>query len=135
MQIWGPLSDKWERKTVIAISSFAYAIAALIYVYFLLNGISLIGCYVLVCIMLGLGAITPVIMAAFADYYPAQFRGTGNGVISTISMVGRYGGPFLAGLCIDAAGGKVAYGFVFAAAMMVVAGLIALTWPSLRGKA
>jgi len=132
MQLWGPLSDRLERKTVIAIGSFGYAFFAILYYFALISGPSLIVCYILVSFMQGCFGITPVIMAALADYYPADLRGTGNGVISTMSMVGRYGGPFLAGLCIDAAGGQVAYGFIFAAVVVSISAVITLTWPKLK---
>lgn len=135
MQIWGPLSDKLERKTVIAIGCFGYAFFAAVYFLVLLGQPSLIVCYILVSLMLGCFGITPVIMAAFGDYYPAELRGTGNGVISTMSMVGRYGGPVLAGMMIDAAGGRVGYGFIFAAAAIAVSAILAITWPKLKEKA
>jgi hypothetical protein len=37
-------------------------------------------------------------------------------------------------MVIDAAGGKVGYGFTFTAATLVVAGIMALTWPTLKTK-
>lgn len=135
MQVWGPLSDKIERKNVIAIGCFGYAFFAVIYYFVLLGTPNLMVCYLLISLMLGCFGITPVIMAALADYYPAALRGTGSGVISTMSMVGRYGGPFMAGLMIDAAGGKVGYGFLFAAIAVSVSAILTVTWPKLKVKA
>jgi sugar phosphate permease len=134
MQLFGPLSDKLERKTVISIGAFGYAIFAIIYYFVLMDQPGFIMLTVLIVFMNGMFGTTPVIMAAFADYYPANIRGTGNGVVSTMSMVGRYGGPFLAGLAIDAGGGKTAYAFIFTAAAMIVFGILTLTWPKLKNK-
>ncbi|MCL1846658.1 MAG: MFS transporter [Coriobacteriia bacterium] len=135
MQLWGPLSDRLERKSVLAIGAFGSAIVAVSYFFILQNNPNLFICYLCVALMQGFYGITPVFMAAFADYFPGELRGTASGVISTLSLVGRYGGPFLSGLCIDAAGGRVAFAFIFSASASVVAGGIGLTWPRLRKKA
>ncbi|MCL1847446.1 MAG: MFS transporter [Coriobacteriia bacterium] len=135
MQAWGPMSDRLERKTVIAIACVGYALSGIAYCIVAMNSTpSLITCYVFTILLQGFFAITPVLMAAFGDYFPAEIRGTGNGVISTMSMAGRYGGPVLAGMAIDFAGGLYGYGFLFTGVMALIAGGMTLTWPSIWKK-
>ncbi len=130
-QIWGPLSDRIERKFVIAISSIWWLIFALGFVFVYHSGLTAI--YIMVGLMgIGLGNV-PVLLATFSDYYPKEIRGTGTGVISTLAVVGRFFGPMVAGILADASG-KLTAAFVFAAAMMLIASLIALTLPRLRTK-
>lgn len=131
-QIWGPLSDRWERKYVIAVSSLWWGVFALGFMYMLgLKGLN--GIYFMIALMgIGIGNV-PVLLATFSDYYPAEIRGSGTGVISTLATVGRVVGPLAAGLIADATH-SLGSAFIFASAMMIVAALIALTLPPLKTK-
>lgn len=131
-QIWGPLSDRWERKRVIGISNCWWGIFA--FGFILSYGKSLGLLYVMIALMgIGIGNV-PVLLAAFSDYYPKEIRGTGTGVISTLATIGRFFGPLLAGIIADAAG-NLTSAFAFAAIMMFVAALIAATLPRIRSQA
>jgi sugar phosphate permease len=130
-QIWGPLSDRIERKTVIAMASVWWAVMATIFV--LTFGSSLITTYCIVALMgIGIGSV-PVILAAFSDYYAPEVRGTGSGVISTLAIVGRFFGPMLAGFAADASG-SLSSAFVFGAVVMFIAALISFTLPGTKAK-
>jgi len=130
MQVWGPLSDRLERKTVILMGCCMYGISALIYFYLLISGKpALWVCYVMVCLMQGAFGINSTLMAAMGDYFPAKLRGTGNGVVSTMTMAGRYGGPAAAGIFLDNYGGKAGYGIAFASVFAFLAGIVAMTLP------
>ena len=69
-----------------------------------------------------------------AECYPPNMRGTGAGVVSTTGIVGRVGGALLAGWVIGTFFNGYTAGYtVFAAVMMLVAGLLAiilLPWTS-----
>jgi len=132
MQIWGPLSDRFERKTVIMMGCVGYAVVAFCYFMLLRGPIALWVCYVFVSLMQGLFGVNTVVLAALGDYFPAKFRGTANGVVSTMSMVGRYGGPVISGAFIDANGGNVGYGIGFTSIAAVIAAVAVMTLPNLK---
>lgn len=130
-QIWGPLSDRIERKFVIGIAGAWWAVFSIAYIFVYGSGLS--NMYVVVGLMgVGMGMV-PVLLASFTDYFPKEVRGTGAGVISTFAIVGRFFGPMVAGIVADATG-KVSSVFGFAGAMMLIAVLIALTLPRVRNK-
>ncbi|HWQ75134.1 MAG TPA: MFS transporter [Syntrophomonas sp.] len=130
-QIWAPLSDRMERKKVIAIAGVMWAAMAFIFVATF--GSSLAVTYVIIALMgIGIGSV-PVILATFSDYYTAEVRGTGSGIISTLALVGRFFGPMLAGMAADKSG-SLASAFIFAGVMMIIASAISLSLPNLRSK-
>ena len=57
----------------------------------------------------------------------------GTGFIGTVNVVGRYLGPWLAGMLIDATG-VVGNSFGIVGVTMLVAAVIAFTFPRLRKK-
>ena len=132
MQIWAPLSDRLERKTVICMGVGGYAIVAFIYFLVLKGSPALWVCYVFICLMQGMLSVSIVFLAAIGDYFPAEYRGTGGGVISTMSMVGTYSGPALAGAFVGMNAGQVRYGLAFAAACALVAAIVVMTLPNLK---
>ncbi|MBP1761301.1 MAG: transporter, partial [Firmicutes bacterium] len=114
-----------------ALAGIMWAVMAFIFVATF--GSSLAVTYgILVLMGIGIGSV-PVILATFSDYYSAEVRGTGSGVISTMAVVGRFFGPMLAGMAADKSG-TLASAFVFAGIMMIVASAISLTLPNLRSK-
>ena len=129
-QIWGPLSDRFERKTIITIGSLGWALAAIFYALVWGKGMSVM------CIAVGLlgfnVGIVPVILAAFSDYFEPQLRGTANGLISTTAFIGGFFGPLVAGFLADIYGMSAT--FIFAAAIMLCTSMIAYTLPKLRTK-
>ncbi len=128
--VWGPLSDKIERKFIIALSCINWAIFGAGYAMFWGDSPKLM--YFTVAFMgIGVG-IVPCIMAAFSDYFDSQYRGTANGVISTSSFIGRFFGPIAAGILADKYG--LPAGFVLASVAMVGAAVISMTLPRLRTK-
>lgn len=131
-QIWGPLSDKLERKQVITIAAIWWSIFAVGFV--MLFGSSLTTMYIMIGLMgVGMGMV-PVILASFSDYYPTEVRGTGAGTISTLGLVGRFFGPMIAGIVADSVG-TLSGAFGFGAGAMIVAAIIAFTLPNIKTKA
>jgi len=134
MQLWGPLSDRIERKTVIAIGTLGYAFFSIVYFFVLNNHPSLPLLYLVVALCQGCLAVSPVIIAAIADYYPAEIRGTGCEIIGIISLAGCYSWPFL--LQISTAGFRYndAYFAVFAAGAAIIAAFIAMSLLKFKKK-
>lgn len=131
-QIWGPLSDRLERKTVITIAAIWWAVFTAAFV--MLFGGGLTTMYIMIGLMgVGMGMV-PVILASFSDYYPAECRGTGAGTISTLGLVGRFFGPMVAGMVADSVG-SLGGAFGLGAGAMVIAAIIAFTLPNLKTKA
>ena len=136
IQIWGNLSDRIERKTVIAIGSLMCAVLSIAYFFDLQAAEpSLYLCWALVALITASTGITTAILSAAGDCYKDDIRATGTGVISTLSIIGRYAGPVVAGFAIDSMMGNVAWAYVPIAVAMVVAALIALSLPKMRGTA
>lgn len=134
-QIFGNLSDRVERKNVIAVASVLCGVFGFGYFLVLVNGTpSLLVCYVFVSLITACTGIVTVIMTAAGDIYPADIRGTGTGFISTLCIVGRYLGPWVAGLAVDATL-QTGYAYLIVGVMMVIAGVVAFTLPRLRGTA
>lgn len=71
-----------------------------------------------------------------AESFPPNMRGTGPGVISTFGIIGRVGGPLLAAFWINTFfGGDTASYVLFAAACMLIAGILIFIWlPKTSGK-
>lgn len=130
-QIWGPLSDRMERKSVIAIAAFWWSVATFGYIF--VYGSSLNVMYLLIALMgVGMGMV-PVILASFSDYFPTEVGGSGAGVVSTMGLVGRFFGPMLAGFVADTTG-TITGAFGVGAVAMLLAAITAFTLPSLKGK-
>ena len=130
-QIFGPLSDRFPRKYVVAFAAAFWALGAL--AFFFLFSKSIPAMFVIIaCMGVGLGMV-PVITAMMSDYYPSDLRGTGAGTISTLGMVGRTIGPILGGMVADSLG-MLSGAFLFAACMMGISMLITLTLPKCENK-
>lgn len=128
-QIWGPLSDKMERKSVIAISALWWTVATIGYMF--VYGGSLNIMYLFIGLMgVGMGMV-PVILASFSDYFPTEIGGSGAGVVSTMGLVGRFFGPMIAGFAADVTG-SITGAFGVGAVAMLLAAIIAFTLPSLK---
>ncbi|HWQ75704.1 MAG TPA: MFS transporter [Syntrophomonas sp.] len=128
-QIWGNFSDKFERKYIISMSCLIWIIGCLFFVHSWGN---LTMMYLGVGIFaLGIGVV-PVWLATMADYYPAAYKGSGAGCISTLSLFGRFFGPLIAGAIGQSYG--LPYAWYFACGCQLICGLGILTLPNVKGK-
>lgn len=124
-QIWGPLSDKVQRKYIVACAAGVWSTCAILF-FFMYGNIAAM--FILIAMMgIGLGMV-PVISAMFADYYPPSFRGSGSGTICTLGMIGRTIGPIAGGIAAQFIG-SLGGAFLFAALMMTISAAITLTLP------
>jgi sugar phosphate permease len=128
-QVYGFMSDRMQRKIVIALGCAVSAVCSGLYAFFLGIEPSLFACYLFTAFITGFVGLSPALLTAAGDCYPSRYRGSGPGVISTISIVGRYLGPWVAGMIVDATGGNIAMAFAFAAAPLAVTAVIAMTLP------
>ena len=126
----GSLSDHHERKTMIGIMVLCTAVLAAGYAFYLLNTAEpgLVPCYFFIATISASTGVITIIMSGAGEYYNDECRATGTGMIGTINIVGRYLGPWVAGLVIDATG-QTGYAFVIVAAACLVASLIAFAMP------
>lgn len=133
--ILGTLSDHVERKNVIAAVVALSGIFGLAYFFYLTNtpSPSLMVCWIFVAIISATTSVITVIMTTAGEYYTDDIRATGTGFIGTVNVVGRYLGPWLAGMLIDATG-VVGNSFGIVGVTMLVAAVIAFTFPRLRKK-
>lgn len=134
--ILGTLSDHVERKNVIAAVVALSGIFGLAYFFYLTNtpSPSLMVCWIFVAIISATTSVITVIMTTAGEYYTDDIRATGTGFIGTVNVVGRYLGPWLAGMLIDATG-VVGNSFGIVGVTMLVAGghRIHLPAPSQEG--
>lgn len=90
-------------------------------------------CWIFVAIISATTSVITVIMTTAGEYYTDDIRATGTGFIGTVNVVGRYLGPWLAGMLIDATG-VVGNSFGIVGVTMLIAAVIAFTFPRLRKK-
>ncbi len=133
--ILGSLSDHVERKNIIGVVVAISGILGLGYFLYLANTPtpSLFACYAFVAGISATTGVITVIMTAAGEYYDDDVRATGTGFIGTVNLVGRYLGPWIAGMLIDATG-VVGNSFAIVGITMVVAAVIAFTFPRKRAK-
>lgn len=133
--VLGQLSDRMERKNIMGIMVALNALFGFGYFFYLTSGAapSLIVCYVFVAIITASTGVITVIMTAAGEYYDDDIRATGTGVVGTINIVGRYLGPWIAGMVIDATG-VVGNSFMIVGIAMAIAAVIAFMMPRKRAK-
>ncbi len=128
--ILGTLSDHFERKNIIGIVVAISAIGGFGYYFYLINtpAPSLMMCYVFVTIISASTSVITVIMTGAGEYFCDEIRATGTGFIGTVNLVGRYLGPWIAGIVIDMTG-VVGDSFAIVGVFMAIAAVIAFTFP------
>ncbi len=133
--VLGQLSDRMERKNIMAFMVALNAVFGFGYFFYLINVAqpSLIICYIFVAVITASTGVITVIMTAAGEYYDDDIRATGTGVVGTINIVGRYLGPWLAGIIIDASG-VVGDAYLIVGITMAVAAVIAFAMPRKRAK-
>lgn len=126
----GSLSDRFERKNMIGIMVACTGVLSAGYAIYLLNtpAPDLVPCYFFIAFISASTGVITVIMSGAGEYYNDECRATGTGMIGTINIVGRYLGPWVAGIVIDATG-QTAYAFVIVAVAMIVSCFIAFAMP------
>ena len=133
--VLGQVSDRMERKSIMAFMVALNAVFGFGYYFYLTSGAepSLIVCYIFVAVITASTGVITVIMTAAGEYYDDDIRATGTGVVGTINIVGRYLGPWLAGMVIDATG-VVGNSFLIVGIAMAIAAVIAAMMPRKRVK-
>lgn len=128
--ILGQISDRMERKTLMAIMVALNAVFGFGYFFYLTSGAEMnLGIlYFFVAANTACTGVITVIMTCAGEYYDDDIRATGTGVVGTINIVGRYLGPWLAGVVIDASG-VVGDSFLIVGITMAIAAVIAFLMP------
>lgn len=128
--ILGQLSDRFERKNIIGGVVLIGAILGLAYWFYLssVTVASLYICYFFVALISASTGVITVIMTGAGEYYDDDIRATGTGFVGTINLIGRYLGPWIAGMVIDATG-VVGNSFGIVGACFLVAAIIAFSFP------
>ena len=128
--ILGQISDRMERKTLMAIMVALNAVFGFGYFFYLTSGAEMnLGIlYFFVSANTACTGVITVIMTCAGEYYDDDIRATGTGVVGTINIVGRYLGPWLAGIVIDATG-VVGDSFLIVGITMAIAAVIAFAMP------
>ena len=130
------LSDKIGRKPTIVAASLLTGIAAL--AAFFAYGAGAAAIPIVIYVIYGIygfcNAVTPLHNTAMAECYPEELRGAGPGMISTIAIIGRFGGPMIAGSLI-AMTGNTTVAVAFTGVTVIISGVLSLLWiPKTGGK-
>lgn len=133
--ILGSLSDRVERKNIIGTVVALSGVLGIAYFLYLTStpAPSLMVCYFFVALISATTGVITVIMTAAGEYYDDDIRATGTGFIGTVNLIGRYLGPWIAGMLIDATG-VVGNSFAIVGVTMIVASVIAFTFPRVHPK-
>lgn len=129
------MSDRFARKHVLCFASTVAGIAyCTLYVTFGLNNLLIL--FSSIAIVGFFCAILSLLQTTVAECFPPDVRGAGPGMIGTISLVGRFGGPLVAGWFIVSFGGGLSTIYtLFAGGCLIGVGLLALLWlPKTGGK-
>ena len=126
--ILGQVSDRVERKSLIAFMVALNAVFGFGYFFYLTSGaaMNLAVLYFFVAGNTACTGVITVIMTCAGEYYDDEIRATG--VVGTINIVGRYLGPWLAGVVIDMTG-VVGNSFLIVGITMAIAAVIAFAMP------
>lgn len=127
--ILGQISDRVERKSLMGVMVAINAVVGFGYFFYLTSGgTSLAVMYFFVSACTASTGVITVIMTCCGEYYDDDVRATGTGVVGTINLVGRYLGPWIAGIAIDMTG-VVANSFLIVGIAMAIACIIAFAMP------
>ncbi|WP_165062603.1 MFS transporter [Adlercreutzia sp. ZJ154] len=134
--IFPTLSDKLGRKGVLVVIMALAGVMAIVYFFVLTSGTTNDMFLYLTYGVFGLFfSATPLHNTLMGECYPDDLRGTGPGVISTIALVGRFGGPIACGAFIGMMADQSAYYAVFMGACFIISAFLALLWaPKTGGK-
>lgn len=106
--VWSPMTDKLGRKPVFIGVMAGMGILSFVLYFVLANHLCDMVTLSILCFIAGLFvASTPVMDSSLAEHYRPDVRGTGAGVVSTISCIGRLAGPMIAAAVIAMMGGDV----------------------------
>lgn len=136
--VWSPLTDIFARKYILALLGFLCAVT-FVALFALLEDVetAVFGAatgFVLIAFLGFNKAFIPVYESQITELYPPEILGTGSGLIVTISLVGRFFGPFIAGGIIDATGSYNSI-WLFNAACVLLMAVLVLVWiPKTGGK-
>ena len=122
--IGGFLTDRFPRKYVIAVMFIiGGAIYAGLQIPFSQSNVFVLYAYgAFMGLFMG---VAPLMYNQLAELYQPHLRGTGPGVVGTIALLGRFGGPMLAAMFITMVGSDG--GFVyFVGISLIIAGIVAL---------
>ncbi len=128
--ILGQLSDRMERKNIIGAVVLIGAVLGFGYWFYLTHTTapSLYVCYFFVSLISASTGVITVIMTGAGEYFDDDVRATGTGFVGTVNLVGRYLGPWIAGMIIDATG-VVGNSFGIVGVCFLIAALIAFSFP------
>lgn len=128
------LSDKFGRKIVFVIQMFMYAILFAVFYFTIGTGNELL-VYVVGFLCGICDAQAPIMQSALGECFPKSLRGTGPGMCTTISLVGRFFGPMIAAAIIVMFGGNTTIALLWGAVAIGIAGILGIIWlPKTGGK-
>lgn len=129
------LTDKFGRKPVFLFLMIGDCIL-FVTLFLILGSANTIIIYVIGFLAGVFDAQAPVMQSSLGESFPKSLRGTGPGMVTTITLVGRFFGPILAAFAINTIGGGLTtFAFVWAAAMSLLCAIIGVfVIPKTGGK-
>lgn len=129
------VSDRFARKNILG-TLLLCAGCLYMSLYFVLQ--ANMSMSVLLPLMLACGfafACNAMMQSTMTELFPPDLRGSGSGMVNTLGMVGKFGGPLVCGFAIAAMGGSAVVFPLISGPCAIVAAIIALTTlPKTSGK-
>ena len=122
------LSDKFSRKYILAFSSIvAGSCYCLLFWTFGLGDSTIL--FISIAIVGFFCSLVSMLQTTVAECFPADVRGTGSGMVGTISLIGRFGGPLIASWFIVSFGSGLSTIYtLFAGGCLIAVGILASIW-------
>ena len=129
------ISDHFARKNVLGILLLCAGILYML-LYFVLSANLDTGVVLVLMAACGVAfACNAMMQSTMTEMFPPDLRGTGPGMVNTLGMIGKFGGPLICGTAIASLGGSAIVFPLISGPCAIVAAIIALfTLPKTSGK-
>lgn len=129
------LSDHFSRKKIFSILNIGSAVALIAIFFMLQTAPDNLVVFFAPFVVLGLfSGNAPLLQNLMGEIFPPNLRGAGPGVVSTITLLGTFGGPLLAAAFVNLTGSAVTV-YIYCGVCLFIAGLISLIFfPNTGGK-
>ena len=122
--LWPSIADHTSRKNILGL---LYGVSGILYItLFFILGVGNITLLFIEIAFLGFFlSHTPIYQVAISESFPPDLRGTGPGMIVTLSVIGTFSGPIVVSALINAFGGNISMYCLFSGLCLLVSSLIA----------
>lgn len=132
--LWPALVDRTSRKSILGL---LYGVSGALYIamFFVLDLGNITFLYIEIAFLGFFLSHTPIYQVAMSEVFPPDLRGTGPGMIMSLSIIGMFFGPIIVSNLISLSDGNTSIFCLFAGFCLLIASLIAFIYlPKTGGK-